>query len=148
MRRKFPISGQEKDVDGICWDVCGVRITKHGFDLCFGIPAEDHGAYKGGTMRLIATQALQDFRIANRTRGHGFLFDLPAGRTTHKRLRSAKAGRGPQPITNSTAHPAATGSVLRAIVIQVVFRAKQSGLSLRHTSDSGQPNVDIKFRNK
>ena len=87
MRRKFPISGQEKDVDGICWDVCGVRITKHGFDLCFGIPAEDHGAYKGGTMRLIATQALQDFRIANRTRGHGFLFDLPAGRTTRKRLR-------------------------------------------------------------
>ena len=113
MRRKFPISGQVKDVDGICWDVCGVRITKHGFDLCFGIPAEDHGAYKGGTMRLIATQALQDFRIANRTRGHGFLFVLPAGRTTRKRLRSAKAGRGPQPITNSTAHPAATESVLR-----------------------------------
>ena len=64
-------------------------------------------------MRLIATQALQDFWIANRTRGHGFLFVLPAGRTTRKRLRSAKAGRGPQPITNSPAHPAATESVLR-----------------------------------
>lgn len=84
---KFPIVGQVKDVDGTLWDVRDVRNTNHGFDLLFGTPAHNHGSYRGGLPRLIATSALLDFWDANRTKGHGFLFDLPAGRTTLKRVR-------------------------------------------------------------
>jgi hypothetical protein len=85
--RKYSIAGQVRDVDGDLWDIRDVRDTKHGFDLYFGIPANNHGAYHGGLPRLIVTKALRDFWQANRTKGHGFLFDLPAGRTTLKRAR-------------------------------------------------------------
>jgi hypothetical protein len=85
--RKFPIIGQIKDVHGAVWDIREVRITKHGFDLHFGNPSDAHGSYYGGLPRLIDTQALHDFWDRNRLKGHGFLFDLPAGRTTLKRAR-------------------------------------------------------------
>jgi hypothetical protein len=84
---RYPVTGQVRDVDGDCWDIRDVRTTKHGFDLYFGTPENNHGAYRGGPARLIGTQALCDFWEANQTKGHGFLFDLPAGRTTLKRLR-------------------------------------------------------------
>jgi hypothetical protein len=87
IRRRYPITGQVKDVDGDSWDIRDVRTTKHGFDLYFGTPENNHGAYRGGPARLIATQALCDFWEANQIKGHGFLFDLPAGATTLKRLR-------------------------------------------------------------
>jgi hypothetical protein len=87
IRDRFPVTGQVRDVDGDCWDIRDVRTTKHGFDLYFGTPENNHGAYRGGLPRLIATQALRDFWEANRIKGHGFLFDLPAGATTLKRLR-------------------------------------------------------------
>jgi len=83
----FPIVGEVIDVNGDWWDVRNLRDTKHGFDLCFGSPASDHGVFSSGPPRLIATKPLWDFWDANRTKSHGFLFDLPAGRTTLKRLR-------------------------------------------------------------
>jgi hypothetical protein len=86
-RLMFPICGEVKDVDGTLWDVRDVRDTRHGFDLCFGTAANDHGAFRGGPPRLIATEALRDFWEANSIKGHGFLYDLPAGRTTLKRVR-------------------------------------------------------------
>jgi hypothetical protein len=84
---KYPVCGQVTDVDGVLWDVRDVRITKHGFDLCFGSPDNTHGGFRGGPLRLITTKALRDFWWENRTKGHGFLFDLPGGRTTLKRAR-------------------------------------------------------------
>ena len=83
---RFPVVGQVRDIDGACWDIRDVRITKHGFDLYYGTPETNHGAYCGG-QSLIATRALCAFWDANRLKGHGFLYDLPAGRTTLKRLR-------------------------------------------------------------
>ena len=87
IRGRYAVTGQLTDVDGDCWDIRDVRTTKHGFDLYFGTPENNHGAYRGGPARLIATQALCDFWEANQIKGHGLLFDLPAGRTTLKRLR-------------------------------------------------------------
>lgn len=76
------------DVEGSLWDVRTVRDTKHGFDLLFGSPSASHlGSYRGGLPRLIATQPLYDFWMANRTKHNGTIFDLPAGRTTLKRVR-------------------------------------------------------------
>jgi hypothetical protein len=86
-RLMYPVCGEVKDVDGTLWDVRDVRDTRHGFDLCFGTPANDHGAFPGGPPRLIATEALRDFWEANQIKGHGFLYDLPAGRSTLKRVR-------------------------------------------------------------
>jgi hypothetical protein len=87
MKRKATILGQVRDVDGGLWDVRQIRDTKHGFDLLFGSPTPLLGSYRGGLPRLIATQALVDFWKANRTTCGGILFDLPAGRTTLKRVR-------------------------------------------------------------
>jgi len=87
-RLMFPVCGEVTDVNGDWWDVRDVRDTRHGFDLCFGTPARDHGAYHGGLPRLIATKPLWDFWDANRTQGNGLLYDLPAGRTTLKRVRA------------------------------------------------------------
>jgi hypothetical protein len=86
MKRKFPILGQVRDVEGGEWDVLDIRDTKHGFDLLFGSPRPRVG-YWGGPPRLIATQPLIDFWQANRTKHDGVLYDLPAGRTTLKRMR-------------------------------------------------------------
>lgn len=86
-RPKFPILGEVQDVGGSTWHVREVRNTKHGFDLLFGSPESQLGSYPGGLPRLIATQPLVDFWEANRAKHDGVLYDLPAGRTTLKRMR-------------------------------------------------------------
>ena len=83
--RKNPILGRTKDVDGTLWNIREIRDTPHGFDLYYGKPTR--GFKGGGPNRLIATEALRNFWEENKVRGHGFLFDLPAGRTTLKRMR-------------------------------------------------------------
>src|ERR1035438_59695 len=87
MKRNPKILGQVRDVEGSLWDVRQIRDTKHSFDLLFGSPEPRLGSYRGGLPRLIATQPLIDFWEANRTKRDGVLFDLPAGRTTLKRVR-------------------------------------------------------------
>jgi len=87
IRRNPKILGQIRDVEGSLWDVRQIRDTKHGFDLLFGSPDSHLGSYRGGLPRLIATQPLIDFWEANKTQHDGVLFDLPAGRTTLKRVR-------------------------------------------------------------
>jgi hypothetical protein len=86
MKRNPKILGQVVDVEGYVWDVRQIRDTKHGFELLFGSPARP-GIYRGGLPRLIATRPLADFWEANQTKHSGVLFDLPAGRTTLKRVR-------------------------------------------------------------
>ncbi|MBV9499044.1 MAG: hypothetical protein JO138_06705 [Acidobacteriaceae bacterium] len=88
MKHKYPVVGHVEDVDGALWGVRDVRGTKHGFDLLFGSPVSRFGSYVSGLPRLIATQPLVDFWEKNRTKHNGLLFDLPAGRTTLKRVRS------------------------------------------------------------
>jgi len=75
------------DVDGSLWDVREARATKHGFDLLFGLPATSGLGRFIGPIRLIATPALVSYWHAHRT-VEGAIYDLPAGRTTIKRLRS------------------------------------------------------------
>ncbi len=87
MKRRRIILGQVKDVEGASWDVCDSRDTKHGFDLLFGHIQTRLGSYFGGPPRLIATQSLVDYWIKHQTHYGGFILDLPAGRTTLKRLR-------------------------------------------------------------
>jgi hypothetical protein len=87
-RLKFPKRGEIGDIDGILWDVRDIRPTKHGFDIYYGTPAFHSCGSLSRKPRLIATSHLVEFWDANCTRGHGFLFDLPAGRTTLKRLRA------------------------------------------------------------
>jgi hypothetical protein len=87
LRRNPKIIGEVRDVEGSLWDVRQIRETKHGFDLLFGSPDSHLGSYRGGLPRLIATQPLYDFWEANRAKHTGIIFDLPAGRTTLKRLR-------------------------------------------------------------
>lgn len=86
MKPNPKILGQVVDVEGHLWDVRQIRDTKHGFDLLFGSSARP-GVYRGGLPRLIATQPLADFWEAHQTKQR-VLFDLPAGRTTLKRVRS------------------------------------------------------------
>lgn len=86
-KRNPKILGQVRDVEGSVWDVRQIRDTKHGFDLLFGSPEPRLGSYRGGLPRLIATKPLIDFWEANKTKRDGVLFDLPAGRTTLKRVR-------------------------------------------------------------
>lgn len=85
IKQRFPILGQVRDVEHTLWDVRQIRDTKHGFDLLFGTP--ELARYRGGHPSLIATQPLIDFWDANRTMHDGVLYDLPAGRSTLKRLR-------------------------------------------------------------
>lgn len=87
MKRNPKIIGHVRDVEGSLWDVRQIRETKHGFDLLFGSPDSRLGSYKGGLPRLIATKPLLDFWKANRAKRGGVVFDLPAGRTTLKRVR-------------------------------------------------------------
>jgi len=86
-KRKAVILGHVRDVEGSRWDVRQIRDTKHGFDLLFGSPEPRLGSYRGGLPRLIATKPLIDFWKANRTKHDGVLYDLPAGRSTLKRVR-------------------------------------------------------------
>lgn len=87
MKHNPKILGQVRDVEGSVWDVRQIRDTKHGFDLLFGSPEPRLGSYRGGFPRLIATQPLVEFWNANRLRHDGVTYDLPAGRTTLKRMR-------------------------------------------------------------
>jgi hypothetical protein len=87
MKRKATILGQVRDVEGGLWDVRDIRDTKYGFDLLFGSPEHRLGSYRGGLPRLIATRDLRDFWDANRVNRDGVIYDLPAGRTTLKRVR-------------------------------------------------------------
>ena len=75
------------DVDGSLWNVREARATKHGFDLLFGIPANSGISPRDiGPKRLIATPALVTYWEVNRT-NEGAVNDLPAGRSTLKRIR-------------------------------------------------------------
>ncbi len=87
VKRKYPVLGQVRDVEGGLWDVREIRDTKHGFDLLFGSPVSRVGHDVGGLPRLIATKPLQEFWEAHKTKYGGVIFDLPAGRTTLKRVR-------------------------------------------------------------
>jgi len=86
-KRNPLIIGRCRDVEGGLWDVRDIRDTKHGFDLLFGSPADCLGSYRGGLPRLIATRPLVDYWEVNKTKHDGILYDLPAGRTTLKRVR-------------------------------------------------------------
>lgn len=86
MKMKYPILGQVRDVEDAVWDVRDIRTTKHGFDLLFGSPVS-MPVHRWGPPRLIATRSLYDFWDANRTKRDGAIYDLPAGRTTIKRIR-------------------------------------------------------------
>lgn len=75
---------QIRDVHGVNWDVRQIRPTKHSFFLFFGSPV---GKPWSSIPCIIATRELRDFWESNRTRHDGFIYDLPAGRTTLKRIR-------------------------------------------------------------
>ena len=75
---------QIRDVHGVNWDVRQIRPTKHGFHLFFGSPA---GSPWSSNPCIIATKELRNFWDSNRTRHDGFIYDLPVGRSTVKRLR-------------------------------------------------------------
>jgi hypothetical protein len=87
VKRKYPVLGQVRDVEGGLWDVREIRDTKYGFDLLFGSPVSRLGIEPSGLPRLIATKALKEFWDVTKTRHDGLIFDLPAGRTTLKRVR-------------------------------------------------------------
>jgi hypothetical protein len=87
-KRELKTFALVRDVEGNLWDVRDARATKHGFDLLFGKPASRLAPDNGGPNRLIATKELCDFWEANRlNRATGVILDLPAGRTTLKRVR-------------------------------------------------------------
>jgi len=86
MKRKVKILGRVRDVVGRRWEVREKRETKHGFDLLFGWPLPRRESYRTGHTHLIATKPLVAFWQANQTT-RGEIFDLPAGRTTLKRMR-------------------------------------------------------------
>ena len=83
----YPIIGETKDVEDRWWWVRQVRETKHGFDLLFGTPISASGSYPTGFPGIIATQPLLDYWEVNKTRHDSTINDLPAGRTTLKRVR-------------------------------------------------------------
>ncbi|HEY7387434.1 MAG TPA: hypothetical protein VH640_02920 [Bryobacteraceae bacterium] len=85
-RLKWPVIGEARDVFGNLWFVRDIRTTKHGFDLLFGSRDEADRKY-WGPPRLIATRELINYWEANRTNRDCVIFDLPAGRTTLKRVR-------------------------------------------------------------
>ena len=75
------------DIDGSLWEVREARATKHGFDLLFGFPANSRISRKFvGPKRLIASPSLVAYWEINRT-NEGASYDLPAGRSTIKRIR-------------------------------------------------------------
>lgn len=84
---KYPVIGETRDVDGHLWYVRQVRETKHGFDLLFGSPESRVQPLPTGLPRLIATQSLKDFWEANKMLCDRTVYDLPAGRSTIKRMR-------------------------------------------------------------
>jgi hypothetical protein len=78
-----------KDALGLEWDIKEARPTRHGFDLYYG-KRKDASSYNiGGPNRLIYTNELKAFWDKHSLRHDGTIFDLPAGRTTLKRARTA-----------------------------------------------------------
>ncbi len=79
---------QTFDVNGTLWEVREARPTKHDFDLLFGrLVDAPLGSYMGGgPNRLIVTPALLAYWEVRRFQ-EGETYDLPAGRTTIKRVR-------------------------------------------------------------
>jgi hypothetical protein len=86
MSREAIIIGSVKDFWGDEWDVRETRPTTHGFDLCFGWPSGCRGKGFGGP-GLICTTALNDYFKTHALDRNGSIYDLPAGRTTIKRVR-------------------------------------------------------------
>jgi len=84
--QRYPAFGTVLDVEDRLWVVRQIRRTKHGFPLLFGTPAPAEPAELVRLPKLIPTKALIDFWHRNRT-NFGPTFDLPAGRTTLKRVR-------------------------------------------------------------
>jgi hypothetical protein len=84
--RKHPKIGEVTDFYGDLWDVRQIRPTRHGFDVLYGSPASGRDL-TGALLRLIPTRELREFWHTNRAKTNGFIFDLPAGRTTLKRAR-------------------------------------------------------------
>ena len=78
-----------KDALGLEWDILEARETKYGFDIYYGRRHNAVGLECGGPLRLIYSQELKSFWEKNSIRMDGTLFDLPAGRTTLKRARTA-----------------------------------------------------------
>ena len=87
MKREVSVLGEVRDVEGGRWEVRETRDTKYGFDLLFGTPLPKPPGPSGGSKCLIATRPLVEFWEANSTRRDGVIMDLPAGRTTLKRMR-------------------------------------------------------------
>lgn len=83
----FELIMRVRDVDGAYWDVYEARPSKHGFSVLYGLPVSELGDLRGGNLQLIATHELVQFWEANITKRDGIIFDLPAGRTTLKRMR-------------------------------------------------------------
>ncbi len=86
-KRKYTLLGHVRDVEGGSWDVYEIRDTKHGFDLLFGFPEERGRRMNWGPPRLIATAELVAYWETVVPRHDNVIFDLPAGRTTMKRVR-------------------------------------------------------------
>lgn len=84
---KYPVIGETIDADGHLWYVRQVRETKHGFDLLFGSPESRVEPFPTRLPRLIPTQSLKDFWEANKMLHDHTIYDLPAGRSTLKRVR-------------------------------------------------------------
>ncbi|MGD0499726.1 MAG: hypothetical protein ABSC23_14960 [Bryobacteraceae bacterium] len=110
MKPNPKIIGHVRDVEGGLWDVRQIRDTKHGFDLLFGSPVPRLGSYRGGLPRLIATRPLIDFGDANRTKHDGVLYDLPAGRSTLKRVRHRLGFHRPPARLWAVRHAPGSGS--------------------------------------
>ncbi len=83
----YPIIGATRDVEGRWWWIRQIRETKHGFDLLFGTRVSRTEAYPTGFPGIIATQPLLDYWETNKTRHDSTINNLPAGRSTLKRVR-------------------------------------------------------------
>jgi hypothetical protein len=84
-----PMLFQVPDFDGTFYDVYEARPTKHGFDLLFGYRTKAHRRIYAATNKpgLIPTVELVAYWDSHRIENHTN-FDLPAGETTLKRLRT------------------------------------------------------------
>lgn len=84
-RKNIPVLFQTTDHEGKLWDVTQARETKHGFDLLMGYRSGPE--FNFSPSRVIATAELTAFWEKNKCCYEGLTYDLPAGRTTLKRVR-------------------------------------------------------------
>lgn len=87
VKRKIVDFVEVRDVWDERWEVREARETRHGFDLLFGLPVGRFGSGSGGLSHLIATPELAQYWEATKLHIDGAIYDLPAGRTTLKRVR-------------------------------------------------------------